>query len=197
MSFFIQQSGDNNPYNAIVDSQGRALTKSFTQTFNERATKQGDAYNLNTGDITLTTGASGVLYFKNNEQKTVIITSYIYLFGNSTDGLSSEDGLVQVIENPTGGTLLSSTAGTIKNRNVGLQSRIIDVDWRIGDQGKTVTGGSVLIETRFSSPLGRQTVPVETAVPQAGSIAIKYTPQASNSSQICQFAIAIYIDTFA
>lgn len=197
MSDIVIASGGTRSYKALVDAEGRLTTKTFTQTFNERATSIGDAYNLNTGDLTLTSGnASGVFWLKNNEQKKIIVTSYIYLFGN-TDGAATEDGLVQVLENPTGGTLLTSTAGTLKNRNVGLQTKIIDVDWRIGAEGKTVTGGSVIIETRFASPVGRQTVPVETAIPQAGSIAIKYTPRSSNTTQICQFATAIYIDTFA
>jgi hypothetical protein len=195
MSITILQSGDNNAYKAAIDSDGRLTTKSFQESFEEKSVFQGDAYNLNTGDITIGAAASGVSYLKNTDPNvTLIVKSFIYLLGNS--GVSGEDGLVTIIENPTSGTLLSGSAGTPKNRNAGLQQKTLNVDWRIGSAGATVTGGSTLIDSRLATPIGRSVVAVPVAVPPGSSLAIKYTPQSSNTSQICQFAFAIYRDTF-
>ena len=196
MSNYVMESGGTKPYKAEVDSAGRQITKSFTQSFEQKAVENGDAYNLNTGDLTIA-GTSGVSYIKNNENKTIILTIFIYLLGNSTDGVSTEDGVIEIIENPTGGTLLSSTVGVPKNRNAGLQTKKIDVDWRIGADAKTVVGGTVLITSRLATPKGRVVVAVPTSIPQSSALAIKYYPQASNSSQVCQFAMAIYLDKFA
>ena len=197
MTLFILQSGDNNSFKQSVDNAGRAYTRAITQSFEENAVENGDAYNLNTGTINIAGTASAVSYVKNNENQPLVITSFIYLFGNSTDGAASEDSTIDVIENPTGGTLISSGSdGTPKNRNVGRQSKTLDVTWKIGSAGSTVTGGSNLISSLFSSSSGRQIVAVKIALPKGSSIAIKYTPQASNTSQNMQFAMSTYKDVY-
>ena len=104
MSITILQSGDSNAFKAAVDKDGRLSVRSLRQSFDERAVELGDAYNLNTGNITLTSGsASGMSYLKNNTDEVIIISSYIYLFGN-TDGGATENGRVEIIENPTPGS---------------------------------------------------------------------------------------------
>lgn len=175
-----------------VDSNGFAETKSFTQTFELRHSVLGYAFNLNTGTINMDSTANGVSYLKNTGVNPLVITAYIYLLGNSTDGTG--DGFVTVIENPTGGTLISGgTTGTVKNRNVNSK-RTLSATWKIGNGSQTVTGGTTLLDTLLASPAGRHSVPVFTVLENGGSIAIKYTPQSNNSSQNCQFAFAVYED---
>ena len=195
MSILILESGDQNAYRAIVDEDGRLTVKSVTQTFEERSVELGNAYNLNTGTIALTTdGASGLSYLKSNEEKPIIIQSFIYLLGSNTGG--SGDGQVTIIENPTGGNLLTSTAGTPKNRNTGLQNKTIDVDWRIGAEAKTISGGTTLIDSIFATSTGRQVVAVPTVLTKGSSVAVKYIPPSGTTAQNVQIAFAIYLDIF-
>jgi len=195
MTLLIIQSGDSNSFKAAVDSGARLYTRAITQSFEENAVENGDAYNLNTGNITFSSsGASGATYVKNNESTNLVITSFVYLFGNS--GITGEDAEIDVIENPTGGTLLSSTTGTPRNRNAGLQSKTLDVDWRIGAEGKTISGGNDLIKSLFGSPLGRKVVVIKIALTKGSSIAIKYTPQSSITSQNVQIAMSVYRDVY-
>lgn len=192
MSFFIIESGDNNAYKAIVDKDGLLNVKAFNQTLEQREVELGNSWNLNTGTINFGNSTqNAVFYVKNNEKEVLIVTAYIFLFGNSTGG--SGDGLVQIIENPTGGTIQNATVGVPKNRNLGKGQKALNVDWRIGDGTKTSSGGSVIIESLFASPLNRKVVSVPTALPTGSSLSILYTPQSSNTSQNVQFAAAAYL----
>jgi hypothetical protein len=193
----ITIEGAKSKTKANVDENGLLEVKAFNQTFEERLTEEGVAFNLNTGTIAFgAVGGTehGVSYLKNNGDDLLVVTGYIYLFGVNTGGAATENGLVQIYENPTGGTLLSSTAGTPRNRNVGSKETL-EVDWRIGASGKTVSGGNVIIETLFSNPTGRQVVSVATAIPKGNAVAITFTPQASISAQSAQFAMSVYKDT--
>ena len=63
----IENSGTANN-GATVDANGRLFVDSLTLSASQNANDNGDAYNINTGEIILTTTAnSGVLYVKNNE----------------------------------------------------------------------------------------------------------------------------------
>lgn len=186
--------GGSSKIRADVAAGGLVKVKSFSQTFEQRATQTGDAYNLNTGVLNINNATAGAAlsYIKNNEKETLIITAFIYLLGNSTDGTG--DAMVTVIENPTGGTILSSTVGVPKNRNLGSK-KIIDVDWRIGAVGKTVSGGTTAIDSLYASPVGRKPVAVVTSLPTGASLCVTYDPQTANSSQNVMIAMACYLDT--
>jgi hypothetical protein len=155
---------------------------------------QEDAFNINTGIINLTNGgsSSGLLYMSNTaEEKLIVITAFIYLLGNSTGGAGTEDMLIQVIANPTGGTLIDSgTAFPPGNRYLGSQ-KVLPATVLRGAQGSTITGGTVLIESLFPGS-GRNSVPVATIVPPGSSVAVDVTPKASNTNQDVQIALAVY-----
>jgi hypothetical protein len=180
---------------AAVDDNGLLTTKAFTQSFELRHTVLGRAFNLNTGDITFTSGGTsyGASYLKNNGEIPIIITSFIYLLGNSTGG--SGDGYVTIIANPTGGTLISAgTALTPANR-APVSKRTLEATWlKASDSTSTVTGGETLLDTLLSSPVGRNTIPVFVALDKGASLAIKYQPQTGNTSQTVQIAMACYED---
>jgi hypothetical protein len=60
--------GKGHGFLAGVDSENRLLVRSTSERTDQQAMEDGDAYNINTGDISLTNGAdTACLYFKNNE----------------------------------------------------------------------------------------------------------------------------------
>ena len=65
---YVLRDGTGGSYLAKVSPENRQHTVSITQSTQEQAGLDGRAYNLNTGDITLTDAAdTPVMYLKNNE----------------------------------------------------------------------------------------------------------------------------------
>lgn len=157
----------------------------------EMATFNGLAFNINTGSISLTSaGSSSLLYLKNNEDLNLVITAFFYLLGN-TNG--SGDTVVQVIKNPTSGTLVSGgTSFDAVNRHFG-STRVLSATLLKGSEGSTLTDGSVAIESLFSG-VGRQTVSVGAIIiPKNKSVGIKITPPTGNTNMTVQMAMAVYL----
>ena len=177
-----------------VTPDGHGAVAARTESLAEAEALEGWAFNFNTGDITLTNAATanGVAYMKNTSEAVYIIPSIIYIFGNSTSGTG--DGLVEILRNPTAGTVISDASEQVPvNRNFGSSNTLTCNCYKASGSGKTLTGGTVLLETRLSSPLGRVFIAPGSIILEPGSsIGIRYTTQASNSSQIVQFAMSIH-----
>lgn len=190
MSMIIAD-GSGSGFKAKVDSLNRLRTSSVTQEVTSFRANLGEAYNINTGTITLSSGSkSAVLYIKNNEDTSVIITGFIYLIGTNTGG--SGDALIQIERNPTGGTIVSgANTATPYNRNFG-SSRTLLVDSYKGAEGSTLTGGTVVIESIFPSP-GRQVIGIESIIlDKSNSVGVTVTPPAGTTDQDYQIAVSIY-----
>jgi hypothetical protein len=186
----IIQDGRGTKNNAKVDGEGRLHTEGVVQTFAEKVAFDGDAYNINTGNINLTSAnTSGTLYMTNTGSENIVITAFFYLLGN-TNGTG--DTLVQVFRNPTTGTLISSgTSFSAVNRNFGSAKNLAATILK-GAEGKTVTDGDVIVESLFSGQ-GRQTVTVGAIILVPGnSIAFTIKPPTGNTSMDVQFAMAAY-----
>ena len=174
-----------------VTDSNKLMTLSVTEGIAAHHAFEGDAYNINTGTITLTTASkSALLYIKNLEDEDLILTGLFYLIGNSNT--SGGDTLVQLERNPTGGTVVSAgTSFDPINRNFG-SSKTLNVTCEKGAEGKTLTGGTVAVESIFSGP-GRKFVNVGAIIiPRGSSMGITVTPQTNNTSQAFQIAVACY-----
>jgi hypothetical protein len=157
-------------------------------------TENGYAFNLNTGDITLTSAAkTTVFYFKNNEDIDYHLTSFIYNLGSSTGG--SGDVKLDVIKNPTTGDIITNAndAEMISNINYG-SSNTLDADVYKGATGETVVNGDISISTRSANSTGRILIALGIVViPKGASVAIDYTPPSGNTSQTIQVAASGYL----
>lgn len=193
MSFVIESGNSKNKANVNDFSQLETFT--VNQSIEQNLTRLGHTYNLNTGDITFTNESeNAVTYLKNNEQKSIVISSFIYLIGNSTNG--SGDSTIKVYSNPTTGTIITSgVESSPVNRNFGSKN-ILDVDWKIGDGSHSSSGGTKAIPTRLAV-VGRKVIGVTTVLEKGSSLSILYTPPSGNTSQICQFAMAVYLDIYS
>ena len=197
---FIIEDGEGNGNSVGVDTRKRIKSAAISESESDYATSRGLKYNINTGDITITDSTKlTVLYFKNNEDQDVIIDALVYNLGNSTGGTG--DALIDVIRNPISGGIVSAALAPAvgidegANLNYG-SSRTIAATIYKGAQGQSViTGGLPQILTRDANGKGRIFISPGGGVrlPKGASIAINYTPPASNSSQVVQFALNAYI----
>lgn len=188
------EDGRGRGYIAEVNSQNELKTKSLIVEESVSATFDGDAYNLSTGNITLTSAnASGVLYMKNTGSNPIVVTSAIYLLGTSTGG--SGNMYAKIYKNPTTGTLISAGTDIVAvNRNFG-SANLLDATTKKGAEGSTVTDGTVAIESIFTSS-GRQVIALGAIVVNAGnSIAITFQPPTGNTSMITQWVFSCYEKT--
>lgn len=185
---------------AAVTSDRHLEVNARTYPVPDREAIAGNSYNFNTGSITLTNAstANGICYLKNTatDGSVYIITAFFYLMGNSTGGTG--DGRWEILRNPSTGTLIESTPTTQApvNRNFGSGKVLTGDFYKAGASGDTITNGTVAIESLLSSPAGRVTITVGAVVLNPGdSVGMRYTTQASNTSQAVEAAVAIYKQT--
>lgn len=183
---------------AKVTNEKRLETASITTTDKDHACELGDTYNINTGDITLTdANETTVLYIKNNESNPLVLTALIYNLGASTGG--SGDVKINVLRNPTTGDIVTNAtaADAVSNQNYGSSKTLTADVYKGATADAVITDGTVSVSTRSASNTGRIVVSLGALViPQGSSLAVNYTPPASNTSQICQFAAACFVKNF-
>lgn len=201
MSSIIIKDGTGSGLTTKVTSSNRLLVDSTSEDIADHAADSGDKFNVNTGDITLTSAAkTSVLYVKNNSDDIMVVTGLIYNLGNSTGG--SGDCLIEVIRNPTAGGIVTNAnntaigTGTEANFNFG-SAKTLTANTYKGATGETAfTDGNTFITTRLATSSGRTLVALGAVqLPKGSSIGINYTPQTGNTSQKCQFAITVYMKT--
>lgn len=178
-------------YAAEVTSENKLVVDAVTHTSLEEASNKGDAYNVNTGTITLTSANKSAVLWMENTGEDIEVHAWFYILGGSTGG--SGDILVTVKRNPTGGTITTSgTSFSAVNRNF-KSGKTLDVTLYKGAEGLTITGGEDLLQTIVSSA-GQRVMIGETAVilGRSNVIAFEITPQAGNTSMDLQFAMAVH-----
>lgn len=188
----VIEDGKGSSRKATVDSEGRLHVHATSEDEQHEAVEKGTSWNINTGSITLTSGnKSSLLYVRNTGEDNLYIDTFIWLLGNSTGAVATEDCLVQVYRNPTAGTLISGgTVLTPSNRNYG-SANILDATVLKGVEGSTITDGTVSIESIFNSS-GRKVVVVPIILPTGASMAASVTPFTTNSNMDVQLAIAVH-----
>lgn len=163
----IDGSGSGN--RAKVGEDQRLQVRAISEDEAVHNAELGNAYNFNTGNISITADAT-LIYLKNNSDnnlilKTIVVAGY--------DGLTHTDfPTLTVVRNPTGGDLISdATAVSMnQNRNFG-SSKTAVVDAYKGKVGGTLTGGDDIAILQ-ASKTGRSTYPIDLLLPKGGSIGI-------------------------
>ena len=107
------------------------------------ASEQGDSYNINTGNIGLTSQSeSAILYFKNNEDRDFIIDAIA--LGVDSSGTTGNDSIVTLMRNPTAASF-STAVDMNQNRNFG-SSKTLTADVFKGAEAATLTGGNAIAQ---------------------------------------------------
>ena len=113
-------------------------------------------------------------------------------FGPSTGGAGII--LVEVIRNPSVGTLISGgTDIASRNRNFGSSSTLA-ADVKGGAETDTITDGERFFDI-FEFPSKQFPIPVDISIPKGSSIAIRITPQPGNTSMDVIIGARVFKDT--
>ena len=179
------KDGTGTGLKAKVGDKNRLHTHSLSASASSVATATGEAFNVSSELVTLTTdGESSLLYVFNNEEGPISVTTLFINIGTSTGG--SGEGLIKFHLNPTSGTLITDeTAAQVLNRSIGT-SATIGINAYKGAEGKTCTGGD---EVQLPSTGGA--IPSEYVLPRGASFALSYTPPTGNTSVQVQIGFLV------
>ena len=176
--------GTGNNYRAKIGSDNRLYVESVSETAFEYQSEEGNAFNLNTEDIVLSTNSAsdqGLLYVKNNGDATLeLVGWFIGIRDADRTGATSETNIFKLVANPTGGTLISDgVEAAVANRNLG-SPRVFDVTaYKASGDGKTVTGGDSTLLYQYHTA-GRTFGTVTFTVPRGSSLAIVVNTYGAN-----------------
>lgn len=187
------EDGKGSGRQAEVSNDNKLEVNAISNSLREFQTDIGQAYNINTDNITLTNATNTtVLYMKNTNDRDLHINSFIYNLGTSTGG--SGNAKVDIIANPNTGGIITNAVKIpiIHNRNFSSNASFIGLAYK-GASGETLVNGSTCLSSLFSSSSGRTIVDVGVIILKKGnSIAVNYTPPTGNTSQAVQFAAACF-----
>lgn len=181
---------------AKVDVNNRLHTESVNREVLTEAVFKGEAFNFNTGSMTLTSGnESAIGYFNYSGTDPFVITEIIFIIGSATGTLTS-DGTAKILRNPTTGTIVDNATNidTASNRDFS-SSIVITGDTYKGAEGYTLTDGTVFAETTrsssFTGTINFDAAPV--LLRKGNSLGVTWTPPSGNTSQAVKIAAIGYI----
>jgi hypothetical protein len=167
----------------------RLFGHSVTEDEAIHSTEKGDAYNINTGTIGLTSASeSSVLYIQNNEEQDLIIEALAVGIGSA--GTVSDLSAIKVIRNPTS-VSYSAAVDMNQNRNFG-SSKTLTADAYKGAEGATHTGGNEIIQF-FAGAGTRLFAPINLLLPKGSSIAVNIDTNTSSGTTNVYAAVVCYL----
>lgn len=178
------EDGTGKGFETKVDCLNRLHTHAFNVPLSSFATTRGDAFNISSGLVTLTSACeSGLLYIKNNECDDIAVLTEFVDIGTSVNACCAVvtlDGVIRFHLNSTTGTLISvASCACVDNRKIGNPTTLT-ADTFKGVEGSTLTNGSeVPIPTSTST---RNVIPSEWIIPKGATFAVSYEPPTGNAS---------------
>jgi len=172
-----------------VDSNKRVHTQSVVETEAQHAVEVGQAYNINTGNITFS-AAGTLLYIKNNEESEIIVEAVAFGLGSATVSDSAE---IVLIRNPSLGDLVTDATPVDMNvnRNFGSSNTLL-ADVYKGKSGGTVTDGvdALLFYAKESSRVFAATTVL---LKRGSSMALTIDPKLTSGSMKVYCAAVVHI----
>jgi hypothetical protein len=164
---------------AHVDGNNRLHVQATVETEAVHSAEIGDAYNINTGLISVTADAT-LLYFKNDSLQDFVVETIA--LGSSTGITHSASPYITVIRNVTAGDIISdATAVSMnQNRNFGSTKTLSSTVYK-GKVGGTATGGSDVAILQVT-PGGRSFYALDFILPKGTSLTIALTANVSSGS---------------
>ena len=189
------QDGTGSSREAGVNEEFRLLTDSVSTDVIKSAVKGGRGYNINTGNVTLTTaGESAVAYLKNNGSSPLYIASFVLLVGNVTGTLTG-DASYRIVSNADGGTIINTaTPMSIPAENKLLAGGLpLQADLYKGTEGATLTGG-VDLYLNLAKSLGTTSLTGDigyvAVLPRNATLGVLVTPQTGTTNVTLQVAFS-------
>jgi len=181
-------------YGAKVDSNKRLHTEAVERSQLFESVLLGEAFNFNTGTITLTSAnESAVGYFEYLGDAPFVITEILFIIGATTGG--SGNGTAKIYRNPTGGTIVSGAAAIeiAANRDFS-SSRTLSGNMYKGAEGNTITGGTVFADSSrssFGTVISFDAAPV--VIRKGNALGCSWEPPTGNTSQTVKIAATGYV----
>jgi len=189
------KDGKGRGYSAEVSPDNHLVTHAYAEGFKEFAVISGDAYNINTGAITLTNDTTTpVLYVENTGDNEFVIPQIIYLLRATTGGAG--DCTVNVYKNITGGTIVSGATNVDmkQSRNVGI-NRLPSGNIYKGATGNTRTGGTQILSTLVGTSVKVLIEVGDLIIPKGKNICFEIIPPTGNTSMSMMFINELWIRT--
>lgn len=188
------QDGTGTKLKAKINSDNRLLTQTISESEFDNSVSRGNAYNINTEFITITSSSEvPILYIKNNEDRNLILNAW-FIGTDADSGTATRLSLLRAYKNPTGGTIISSgTDINPVNRNFS-SSNILDCIAKKGGDSFTATGyeaTSVLYQTQGTK--SRNFGTVQLILGRGSSIVITYQQYGLTSNDIYT-GFQVYLD---
>ena len=188
------KDGSGQGFVAKVDDRLRMHVDSVVRTQSQEAALLGEAYNISTGTITLTSGnESALLYIKNTSETPLVIKEVGFRAGATTGGSGS--ALLKLYANGDAGTIISGASAptTNFNRNLGSAKSITGSVFK-GAEGNTLTGGENAAVSSTDNFTDALVFDAEIFVlPKGTSMGALFTPPSGNTSQnVVVFATVFY-----
>lgn len=183
------QDGWGTGQEARVDGEGRLLVEAVTETEQLEAAVKGESFQVGSGAVTLTSAnESALLYFKNNEDRDVIVTA-VNITSTKQTGSSAGVFLAKLYTEGTG--LSAGSSQTALNSNFG-SSKTLTADITAGQEAATITNGTASGAFYISEGIFFNT---ETAwvLPKGTTVAVSITPGASNTSVTVTCTLEVHI----
>ncbi len=156
---------------AKINERGQMYIRGVFDTDQQASVIINNGWNLNTGTLALSSAnESAVAYFKNTSVRDFLLVALAV--GVGTRDAATETGVVTMVRNPTGGTVITDKTNMdmIQNRNFG-SSVSLEGDAYKGGEGKTLTGGNDIAQ--FYQGSGRLFAGIDFSIPQGQSVGIK------------------------
>jgi hypothetical protein len=159
---------------AKINGRNELATFTITESEAQNAAELGDAYNVNTGEISLSSStSSGILYFKNDEDTDIIVEAIAFGLRDITGGDGSQK--LFIIRNPTGGTLVDAATNVDmnENRNHGSSRKLKNTTlaYKPTASNQTLTGGSDAVMLYVGA--GRSFATINLEIPRGSSIGFR------------------------
>jgi len=168
----ILENGAGNGKKLKVNGRNEACVFSVQESEAQAAAENGDAYNINTGDITGITGTTSLLYFKNDEEQDMVVEAIaLGVRGATITDMAS----VFVVKNPDAGTIISNATAVDMNQNRNFGSSKVLKDTSVaykGANGYTATGGQDSVQL-YTGNNGRLFATINIELPRGSSLAIR------------------------
>lgn len=178
-------------FRAKVNSLNQLKTSAVSEDAEAFATDLGDAYQIVSGRLNLTSASpSAVLYVQNLDERNFVLDRVVLVCSTSTGGAGNDWGF-QTQRNPNGGTIISTaTPAGVSNSNHSSAQTPNSVNYA-GAEGLTLTGGTGVTLPIRDSIAARQTFPLGRVLGQGSSIGWVITPPSGNTS--CDVVVVAHL----
>lgn len=178
----IIQDGTGTGDRLRVTPFNRMLVQSVVITEEDDAISRGDGYQIASGPVTFTgANQTAVLYTKNDDDRDFVLDRAVLILGSAVGATATADWTVQVLRNPTGGTIIdNAVAAGISNSNHGSANIPTGLNYK-GVESDTFTDGTGAPQP-IKQSIDRIILPLGRRLPKGTSIGFRVTPPTGTTS---------------